>query len=80
MPPEIIALLQASANPLLGQVFGDQEADSTAPRGLSKVVTVVAKFKVRYSLHLLCKGLAGNKLNFPFLKRKLAVWRSFNPQ
>ncbi|CAL8276800.1 unnamed protein product [Arctogadus glacialis] len=45
VPPEIIALLQASANPLLGQVFGDQEADSTAPRGLSKVVTVVAKFK-----------------------------------
>uniref|UniRef100_A0A8C4ZJ21 Myosin XIX n=1 Tax=Gadus morhua TaxID=8049 RepID=A0A8C4ZJ21_GADMO len=36
VPPEIIALLQASANPLLGQVFGDQEADSTAPRGLSK--------------------------------------------
>ncbi|CAL8363653.1 unnamed protein product [Lota lota] len=45
VPPEIIALLQASGNPLLGQVFGDQEPENTATRGLSKVVTVVTKFK-----------------------------------
>ncbi|KAJ3588797.1 hypothetical protein NHX12_009651 [Muraenolepis orangiensis] len=45
VPPEIIALLQGSGNPLLCQVFGDQEAENSATRGLSKVVTVVAKFK-----------------------------------
>ncbi|KAK0136465.1 Unconventional myosin-XIX [Merluccius polli] len=45
VPPEIIALLQGSGNPLLGQVFEDQEPENTATRGLSKVVTVVAKFK-----------------------------------
>ncbi|KAM4620654.1 unconventional myosin-XIX [Polymixia lowei] len=45
VPPELINLLQKSENPLLHQVFADKETENQTTYGLSKVVTVVSKFK-----------------------------------
>ncbi|XP_074467568.1 unconventional myosin-XIX isoform X1 [Sebastes fasciatus] len=44
LPPELIGLLQKSDNPLLHQIFTDQESENPTTKGLSKV-TVVSKFK-----------------------------------
>ncbi|XP_062341362.1 unconventional myosin-XIX [Osmerus eperlanus] len=45
VPSEILQLLQQSGNPLLHQLFADRDTENEATRGLSKVVTVVSKFK-----------------------------------
>lgn len=45
VPPELIYLLQQSENPLLHKLFSDTDAENEDTRGLSKVVTVVSKFK-----------------------------------
>ncbi|KAL0994796.1 hypothetical protein UPYG_G00127270 [Umbra pygmaea] len=45
VPPELIHLLQKSQNPLLHQLFSDQQTEDPGTRGLKSVVTVVSKFK-----------------------------------
>ncbi|XP_046695571.1 unconventional myosin-XIX isoform X2 [Silurus meridionalis] len=44
VPPELLSLLQKSEDPLLQSLFADSNTEEN-PRGHSKVVTVVSKFK-----------------------------------
>lgn len=44
VPPELLSLLQKSEDPLLQSLFADSDTEGN-PRGHSKVVTVVSKFK-----------------------------------
>ncbi|XP_026777729.3 unconventional myosin-XIX [Pangasianodon hypophthalmus] len=54
VPPELLSLLQKSEDPLLQSLFADSDTEGN-PRGHSKVVTVVSKF--RNSLENLMKIL-----------------------
>ncbi|KAK2816296.1 hypothetical protein Q7C36_022567 [Tachysurus vachellii] len=44
VPPELLSLLKKSVDPLLQSLFADADTDGN-PRGHSRVVTVVSKFK-----------------------------------
>ncbi|XP_062844954.1 unconventional myosin-XIX isoform X2 [Trichomycterus rosablanca] len=55
VPPELLSLLEKSEDPLLQSLFADPDTEGSNPRGHSKVVTVVSKF--RNSLENLMKIL-----------------------